>query len=189
MEINNIPVFVDDVKGRGANSMVRCTYFSIECDTPSPNWYLNLGANTAPFLMLGLSGIITGAIGGEPFRNSNDIDTLIRMVEEHPGLFVDTNPVWLPGFVLTGPERGAIYRVAPELFNEAFQYTLHRSDEEKFRYLCREKRWDFLRSPEEEEAFEEWERRLIDHAKVQYHEKNKQFRLDKLMMMEGEADA
>ena len=59
-----IPVIIDDVKKLENFSMSRCTYFSIQCDTPSPGWTLTIGNISTSFLMMGMSGIIYSPADG-----------------------------------------------------------------------------------------------------------------------------
>jgi hypothetical protein len=64
--------------------MTRCTYFSIECDRPSPGWTLSLSSAHIPFHMLGLTGVVLSPPGStHEFSSTDDIRRLFDDVEEH----------------------------------------------------------------------------------------------------------
>jgi len=170
----DIPVLIDDVKNYGTFKMARCTYFSIECDDPSPDWVLQLGEVEIPFLMLGISGIICGPLGrpGRKFRNAGSIAKLFTTIEDTEGLFVDTNGIWLPRFLL-GPSRrrivGDVYRVVEGLFREAYRYASDRLSQKSFEQLCQEQeRGSVYFSEGETAAFSEWAGAQVSLAKEQY---------------------
>lgn len=62
-----IPVKVDNIKRYGNFRMTRCTYLTIECDCPSPEWSLSFKDQNFPFYLFGLSGHILKPLKGELF--------------------------------------------------------------------------------------------------------------------------
>lgn len=121
-----VPVLVDSLKEYGDFRMARCMYFSIECDTPGAGWTLSLRSETIPFLMLGLSGIITSELRGREFQSVDDIEALFESIEEHDSLYIDINDVWLPLELFADIKdfkRSPLYRIPSELFSMAYDYT------------------------------------------------------------------
>ena len=171
----SIPIIIDDVKRYGNFRMTRCTYFTIECDTLSPEWILELGELGIPFYPLGLSGIIWKPIGDKDIFDSIDlIDELFDAIEKNPSLYVDTNEIWLPNFLFRHPsnttchKRGSVYRVENDLFRTAYFFTSDRIPERDFLKTC-EKNIERIRYSEEEtKSFSEWEQTQISRAKQTY---------------------
>lgn len=125
-----IPIMIDDSKNIEGSALTRCVYFSIESDTPSADWGLILRSYSIPFMLIGLSGIITLDLNGYEFKSADDIDKLIDLIEENGNLFVDTNTLWLPSFVFHSKrQRGDICRINSELFIIALNYVNYRMDE------------------------------------------------------------
>ncbi|MHC4214861.1 MAG: hypothetical protein ACYSWP_15980 [Planctomycetota bacterium] len=124
----SIPVVIDDVKQLGTFQMTRCSYFSIECDTPSPEWFLGIGESLRmPFLMLGLSGIIYQPMdGGEHFDSPEELEKLFGIIEDRDDLYIDVNDIWLPNELFKNDKinhkRGKVYRVGLDLFKTAYRF-------------------------------------------------------------------
>jgi hypothetical protein len=130
---DTVPVLIDSVKDLEGFKMARCMYFSIECDTPSTGWQLELESGDLPFLMLGLSGIITRPVKGHNFKSVEDIETLFESIEMHENLFIDINDIWLPLIVLQdNVKRSSVYRIPFELFNIAYDYTSGRTSMDEY---------------------------------------------------------
>lgn len=177
---------VDSIKDQESFRMARCLYFSVECDTPSTGWQLGLESGYIPFLMLGLSGIITKPIKGDSFNNEDDIDSLFETIEKHENLYVDINDIWLPLFVLDkNAERSDVYRIPFELFSIAYDYTLGRTSIDEYLENVRKhqaskaalllaeiagmklpEHWRFERMGKEREVFYSWQTKAINKRKA-----------------------
>jgi len=167
-EVPSIPVMVDDVKEFKNFRMTRCTYFSIECDTPSAEWMMELKDREVPFYLFGLSGIIREPIGTKTaFDSPQAIDELFETIEKTPELFVDINDIWLPNFLFenTPTERGTVYRIKERLFLEADRFRDDRISVDRFLKICEELRDHISYSDTETESFKEWASSQIEMAK------------------------
>ena len=180
----DVPVIIDSVKGDGLN-MTRCTYFSIECDTPIPNWYLHTRSGGVPFFMLGLSGIICYPPGDHStllFGSASSFSELTEEVEQHEGLYIDIQSLWLPGTALQyasmpparsssaqDPYRSILLRIPYELFLEAFNYAVGRVTEDGFLQLGHRYAEAVRVSKEETESYRAWNEKLIAMARERYH--------------------
>ncbi len=169
-----IPVIIDDVKRYGRFQMTRCTYFTIECDTPSSEWTLDVEGQRIPIYMLGLSGIIWKPVGkAELFGSVYLIDELFDAIERNPALFVDVNEVWFPNFLFTPPDnkRGSLYRVSEELFAKAYLFASARIGKKEFVNYCKgvSRTMAIWYSKEETEAFSQWQKTHIEGARQLYH--------------------
>jgi len=169
----SVPLLIDDTKKYDTFQMARCTYFSIECDVPSPGWQLGIGSEPIPFLMFGLSGIVFKPFGKDPiFPSPDSIDSLFNTIEENPSLFIDTNDIWLPNEIFPlSPKRGEVYRVDYDLFKAAYLFREDKISENKFLKICRELKGRVHYSPEESESFIGWAKRQIAEAKDRYPKK------------------
>lgn len=174
----SIPVILDDVKKLRDFQMARCTYFNIECDTPSPGWSLGLADYNIPFYLLGLTGVIWKPVGEKVLFDSNgSIDELFDMIEENPSLYVDTNEIWLPIslFEPAALERGNVFRVNDDLFTKAYSFFTGHISKEEFLKSCvgYEERSDnsvrdVWHSEAETKSFKDWEKRHIEIAIKNY---------------------
>jgi len=166
----DIPVIIDDVKRYREFEMTRCTYFTIECDLPSPNWVLGLNSKSIPFLLIGLSGIIFKPLGDNVvFESMESIDELFNTIESHSSLYVDTNDIWLPNNLFQDLwRRGQVYRMDSKLFNQTFLYRQERISEDQFLRSCKELRGRIFYSEKETHSFEGWAKLQIEKAKSLY---------------------
>jgi len=169
----SVPILIDDLKKYDTFQMTRCTYFSIECDVPSPGWQLGMENQTIPFLMFGLFGIVFKPFEKSPiFLSPDSIDSLFNTIEENPSLFIDTNDIWLPNKIFpSSPKRGEVYRVDYDLFKAAYLFREYKMSEDKFLEICRELGKGVRYSPEETESFRGWAERQIEKAKRLYPKK------------------
>ena len=133
-EMTTVPVVLDGYPQNAHDGLVRCMYFTIVADEPQPDWTLQLrGGAPVPFFMLGLRGIIHRPIdvAHPTFDNWMLLEDLIRAVEAHEGLSVDTEYLWLPTALLDPawhlkvvsreqPPRGSVFRLNQKLFGRAF---------------------------------------------------------------------
>lgn len=164
----SIPVMVDDVKEFKNFRMTRCTYFSIECDTPSAEWLMELKDREVPFYLFGLSGIIREPIGAKTeFDSSQAIDELFEIIEKIPELFVDINDIWLPNFLFenTPTERGTVYRIKERLFLEADSFRDDRISMDRFLKICEKLRDQISYSDTETKSFKGWASHQVEMAK------------------------
>lgn len=137
----HIPVMVDDVKNIEKMKFTRCTYFSIQCDTPSFNWFLETNIGTLPFLLLGLSGIIYCPLGeAYKFTLPNQIEELFDLADKQEGLYIDINDIWLPNMAFPNEiaKRGAAYRVYIEIFKNALKFREHQISFKTLEEICSE---------------------------------------------------
>lgn len=176
--MNTIPVITDDVKMHKIFDITRLTYFSIECDVPSPNWTLILGDQSIPFYLLGLSGIIWKPIGESDIFNSPYlIEQLFNTIEENPSLYVDINDIWLPNFLFSNfdnvHKRGSVYRVKEDLFIRAHNYRENRIPAKQFQSICKELKDGIAFSRDETISFQNWINNQIEKAKKLYPKNSK----------------
>jgi hypothetical protein len=166
----SIPLLIDDVKNYHNFKMARCTYFSIQCDVPSPNWQLGLGRLVVPFFLVGLSGIIFKPLGNRVIFSSHQlIEDLFNVIEEHPSFFIDTNDIWMPNNIFfNSPMRGQVYRVDYKLFMEAYLFREEKISKDKFIGLCEEMKGNIRYSEEETVSFKHWGELQIKEAKHLY---------------------
>lgn len=174
----DIPVIVDDVKNYRNFSMTRCTYFTIECDVPSPNWVLGLKNKSIPFVLIGLSGVVSKPIGDSAlFHTPESIEELFNTIETSPSLYIDMNDLWLPNVLFQAPHRrGQVYRVENKLFNEAYLFREEKISEDHFLHRCSNLRPEIRYSEKETHSFENWGKLQIEKAKGVYP-KNKNLEL------------
>jgi len=58
MDDTSVPITIDDMKQLRDFKFTRCDYFTVECDTPSLGWTVEIEERQIPLLMAGGSGII-----------------------------------------------------------------------------------------------------------------------------------
>ncbi len=178
----SIPVVVDDVKSTRDFPMTRCTYFSVECEHPSPDWVLAMPELGLPFLMLGLSGIVTQPSEDHPlFDTPERFEDFYSNVEQHKDLFVDSNDIWLPNslFRAGSAKRGDVFRIGLGLFERACGYRYDAVDFDQFTRIVRELDEPPRPSPEETRALHDWTWHHIDLIKAD-HEGNPTRKLDRI---------
>jgi len=166
----DVPVIVDDVKNYRNFSMTRCTYFTIECDVPSPNWILGLENRSIPFVLIGLSGVVFKPIGDSVlFLSAESIEELFNTIETSPSLYIDTNDLWLPNALFQAPHRrGQVHRVGNKLFNEAYLFREDKISEDHFLHSCSHLSQETRYSEKETLSFENWGKSQIEKAKGLY---------------------
>ncbi len=165
-----VPVIVDSIKYNDTFPFTRCTYYSIACDTPSPNWTLVLENHRIPFFLLGISGIIWKPLGEETLFNKPEvIDDLFDLIETTPECYVDIDDLWLPNLLFHEQARRCdVYRLHHLLFSEAYRYRQGRITKSDFVKYCQDVRSFAFYSEEETMSFRRWEERLIIQAKEKY---------------------
>jgi len=170
-DVASIPIMIDDVKDVEEFKMTRCTFFNIESDLPSGDWILELKDCNIPYFSVGLSGIITGALGDNPiFESSESVDELFKAIEDNDELFIDINDIWLPNFLFedTLHNRGDVYRIKEKLFIEASRFREDKISKEAFEKSCYEMKDLLAFSEIETEAFKAWSKNQIETAKARF---------------------
>ena len=179
-----VPVSVDAVREIDGVPMVRCVYLLVESDDPDPRWTLVLGGTRIPFLMLGLSGILFRPDDGEElFLTADRIEETFVAIESIAGLSVEMGDVWHPRLLFgEALERGDVSRVDLALVRDAVAFRNERIGIEEF--VARvdaalEERGPSIveSSPEEAEAFREWNRRQVRDA-IELYPKAESLALD-----------
>ena len=138
----DIPIIIDDIKRLDGFDMTRCVYFHIECEDTLDRWFLGLGGESTPFLMLGLSGIIMRPLDGSPvFESPRHVDELFEAVEgfrreerDEPQMNIEIADVWIPNrlFRRRDAARGDVYRATSDLLRGATAFTVGRLSYEGF---------------------------------------------------------
>jgi hypothetical protein len=162
----DIPVIVETLS-RPFFPMVRCSYFSVECDDPLPGWSIDLDGNTWPFLMLELVGIIHAPFGASKFTHPSYLNNLFLQIEENAGLLIHFDDIWLPDFLFSHvqkPSIGAVYRLRYELFAAAYRFRDGRQTEEAFLKQVEEHIKGITFSTDETRVFTAWSDEQISTA-------------------------
>jgi hypothetical protein len=168
-QVTNLPVIIDDIKNYDNFQMTRCTYFTVESDSPSPNRFLIFNNQQLPFYVLGFSGIIFKPFGdSDIFESVELINEVFNLVESDSSLYIDTNDIWLPNFLFNEHKRGQIYRIEKDLFVKALLFRESKIAEEEFLLYCKEFFNKLSYSPEETEAYNAWMGHQISEAKEIY---------------------
>lgn len=181
-----IPVLLDVVKQLDEFDMTRFTFFIINSTASVEDWITQLGAKAVPFLLFGVSAVVYRPNRrAKRFLSSETIDHMFHQIEEVDGLFVDSEHIWLPNFLLKLTnydlssideqqylQRGAVWRVRLQLFQVALLFQRELIDSEEFSKRCRnlEQRMQTMidYSPVETEAFRAWSTQQISDAIENY---------------------
>jgi hypothetical protein len=176
----SVPVIIDDVKRLDGFEMTRCIYFQIECEDTLDEWTLRVGNTETPFLMLGLSGIITQPLSGSGvFGGPQEIEELFAFIEnfqrpgwDEPHMYVEIADVWLPNHILERDRivsRGDVYRVRYEFFQSAFAFTVGRLRERAFIRRALDARNEVVFAENETYIFGDWVKREISRSYESRH--------------------
>jgi hypothetical protein len=153
--VDDVPILIETLS-RPFFPMVRCLYLAVEFEIPDNGWFLQIGSQLFPFLMLGLTGVVQASIDAEPFHGPQSIDSLIDLVEASNGL-VSFEDIWLPQELFSSKlALGDVYRVSTALFGQAFRFRDSRLSEERFRSLAQDYSNQIEFSTEETGAFRSW---------------------------------
>jgi hypothetical protein len=177
MPHDDVPVVVDSVKTYEYFPMARCNYLSVECDSPTPGWVIELGGDDLPFMMLGLVGIVTRPFASKRFNNIGLIEDLFKRIEDEAGLFVDVDDIWLPMFLFDRtnlkPETGQVYRIKSNVFAWALAFREGRLDLKTFNNRCKRLKRPLVLSEDEIGPFREWRDLQVQNAIKQYPKSRK----------------
>jgi hypothetical protein len=155
--------------------MVRCSYFTIECDIPIPDWTLTLKNSKIPFFVIGLSGIVFRPLGNEYiFETQKLITDFFRSVEKNKDLFIDSNYIWIPDFLFDFElKRGDVYRLTDLLFIAAYKFRKGKINQRPYLAFCQDSKKLSIYSAKETSAFRQWQKQIIDTARRQYPKNSK----------------
>src|SRR4051812_10109499 len=151
----DVPILIETL-ARPSFPLVRCHYLAVEFDNPGSGWSITIGGMTAPFLMLGLAGIVQQPFGAAHFDNYPLIEDFFQRVEDMGGL-ANFEDLWLPEFLfLTTPTVGDVYRVELALFRAAFEFRDSRISSEDFEVRGKKLHNQISFSAAETRAFKGW---------------------------------
>lgn len=175
-----VPVVVDSVKQYASLPMTRCTYLSIDCPEPLPNWHLGLAHFGLPILLVNLEAVVYGPLGappGTPFSSADEIEQLFEAIEQS-GLDVVMEEVWLPNFVFNtrSPVTGDVFRVLQKPFSEAAAFQRGRRDLRTVFTMFEEFPESVVFSEQETASIADWWRQNLEAA-VETFPKNDNFQL------------
>jgi hypothetical protein len=176
----DIPVVVDAIRMHREFPMVRCSYLSIECDSPVSSLSINIDDWELPLLIMGLAGIVIRPLSAKLFSDVEFIEELYRRIEDQAGLLIDIDDLWLPSLLFDSinmtPDIGHVYRLKRDLFVLAFSFREGNMDVDTFIDGCKRLPQSVLFSPDEMSAFSAWRKLQIETAKKLYP-KNRDIRL------------
>lgn len=180
---SRIPIVTDVIRNIDGLEMVRCSYFSIQSDTPLPDWNITIDETTSPILLLNLEAIIVGPLQeNDEFRDAGDIESMYEIAEQVEGLFVDINDIWVPltWFGNADILQGTVFRISQSRFTICWKL---RNDSIAFEDFKSELENTFKPemqfSETETLAFREWTKRQINNSRELYHE-NRESYLNKI---------
>jgi hypothetical protein len=166
-----IPVIIDDVKKKKKFDMSRCTYFSIQCDTPSPDRTLTIQNVQISFFMMGISGIIySPADSSDRFDQPDKFEKIFEIIESHENLYIDINDIWIPNrfFVIGEQKRGSVYRLPLDVFSVALAFRENTASLKDLEKACGKHPKGAIFQDDETGAFSTWSKVQIDNAKKFY---------------------
>ncbi len=185
----SVPVIVESVKDHPEFQMTRCIYFTIESDSPSPDWMLFLQGRRIPFLMVGMIGIVHAPImptpgdnesaiflGDGEFESAEMIDSLFDAIEgpnSSAELTIDVEDIWLPNKLLpwvadSSNPAGMVCRVSWRLFDICYLYRCDQITTKQFLAQCGDTDEHVRLSERETDAFAQWTNDQIENAKADY---------------------
>ncbi len=170
-----VPVVIDAIRDFDGSPMARCSYFIVETSETSPSWTLDLTEVRIPFVLAGLSAVITrpndrDSIFGTPAA----IDSIYELIESNPTFSIHTSDFWLPTFTLTDAgvptdiDRGQVFRVGYPLFELGRAFVSEQLAQEEFLERAAALSDQASPSPREAAAFREWSRQQIEAAREGY---------------------
>lgn len=166
-----IPVIIDDVKKLKKFGMSRCTYFSIQCDTPSPDWTVSIQNIQISFFMMGISGIIySPADSSDRFDHPDKFEKIFEIIESHENLYIDINDIWIPNrfFIIGKQKRGSVYRLPQDVFSVALAFRENTASLKDLDKACGKHPKGAIFQDDETRSFSIWSQIQIDDAKSFY---------------------
>ena len=176
----SVPIIADDVRSRG---LARFNYLVVENDVPTPGWTISTGAETLPFLMLGVSGIVMQPFGEPRFGSPELIEDLFARVEDDLVLSIGVDDIWLPEFTIHQPiSPGDVFRIRADLFRHVFAMREGRILVESWQSFANtgdDMRLGMSFSQSETSAFAEWSSLQVNAARSAYP-KNRELQLHRV---------
>lgn len=188
--LRHIPVLIDDIKVLDDFQMTRCTYFRIDTSAAVVDFVAGLRGRGVPFAIFGDTSVVDRPVTDvNTFESPAQIDRLFEAIESVEGLIVETSLIWLPNelFAEKPPltdlpagedpalERGAVWRIARDLFRMALQFQREAVSTGRFIESCRDLIQDepraLLHSPVETEVLRAWSASQIEAARKNFKEK------------------
>lgn len=168
-KIRSIPLIIDDVRKNPSFPIVRCSFFTIENDIPSPDWTMTLTSHRVSFHLLGLAGVLWKPMRGTKFNDPARIDELFEIIERDPELHIGIVDIWFPDWLFDKhAKRGDVYRVTEDLFRMGYLFRRDRISKEEFLEYCHRFRDGIRISVRETESFRKWSAMQIESAKAAY---------------------
>ena len=178
-----IPVVIDAERVVDGEEMVRVTYFAVTTDAPAAVWEVELPsvAQLHGIGALGLAGVVYGAlrdVGGpgadtvdfDLFIDADDVAAIFALEESDTPLTVQVEDVWMPrSWFDEEPVRGAVYRVALEVFQSAYRYTAGTIGTNLLLEI--DAREQVISSPAETEAVTQWSQDQIEATRRAFADK------------------
>ena len=123
---STVPIISDVIRIIDGYEFVRCSYLSLQSDSPIPNWNIILNGITSQILLVNLQAIVIGSPrNGSHFNNLSDIEQLYSFAENQEELFVDLNEIWVPfsWLKLKKIHQGLLLRIPAEYFSICWKFT------------------------------------------------------------------
>ena len=170
-----IPIIIDVERNIDGISMIRCSYFSIQSDNPMSNWTISTGGIDSPVLLLSIEAILLGSRQSpDYFRSHSDVDSIYDFIEDHEGLFIDINDIWVPSswFGTKELKQGLLFRISQDKFSLCWKFRNDIISTEEFMALDDEidkSKSSFIRfSENENDAFRSWTDNQIKQSQEIY---------------------
>ncbi|WP_282042712.1 hypothetical protein [Winogradskyella flava] len=170
----SIPIATDVDRNIDGVEMIRCSYYSVQSDSPIPNWSISTVDNNASILLLNIEAILLGPTNkGDEFDSVEDIDSMYIFAEQNQGLFVDINDIWVPfhWFGVEKVEQGLVYRISQEKFSLCWKLRHDYISFDEFNTEIAYQEDIKLRfSQKETNAFNDWTKAQIFRSREIYQE-------------------
>ncbi|MDX1600976.1 MAG: hypothetical protein R3191_05630 [Anaerolineales bacterium] len=186
----DIPVMLDDVKELGEFRMTRCTFFRIEAGAAVVDYVAKLRGLGVPFTIFGSTSVVDRPSSKtSQFESPAQIEALFDRIEGVEGLVVETSHLWFPNSLfyaethdqIEAPDqretmrRGAVWRVARDLFALGLQFRRELISGDRFVQRCEDLLLSHPNSlhynPAESEIFRQWSADQIRASQRNYEEK------------------
>ena len=173
---NTVPLVVDAVRMIDGHEMARCAYYSIASEAPMLDTDIQIEGTNRPFLFIQLEAIFLSAPNTKGYFNSIDeVNAMYEYAEQHDGIFVDINDIWVPykWFGVEEIEAGMIFRIAIDQFIRCWKFRNDQIavDEFLINSSIEEREEPILSySNEETTAFQSWSDQQIEQSREIYLE-------------------
>lgn len=171
-ETSKIPIVTDVIRLIDGIQMVRCSYYSIQSDSPIDQWSNSLLKTNRRILLLSLEAIITGPIEyASRFDTVAELESVYDFADMNEGLFIDINDIWVPHswFGRSEVNQGLVFRIAPTDFVACWQMRHDKISTEAFSKFIENRREAFIEFSEQETiVFEAWTKKQIEQSRDIY---------------------